>query len=133
MSATSVSWTDLLKRVVESGQSNDVAAVIDLLKADIPRHCGTDLYHVCVERASDDDVFIMNQLFELGLRPPSLQQTLEMVKICLDRKGNNDEAIMDFFYSKGLTTPHEVSSLLFNAASAVSLESAPLEISRGFK
>jgi hypothetical protein len=50
-----------------------------------------------------------------------------MVKICLDRKGNNDEAIMDFFYSKGLMTPQEVSSLLPNAASALSLESAPLK------
>jgi hypothetical protein len=105
MSATDVSWTDLLKRAVESGQSNDVVAVIDLLKSDIPRHCGTDLYHVCVERASEDDLVIMNQLFEANLRPPSLQKTLEMVKICLDRKGNNDEAIMDFFYSTGLTTP----------------------------
>lgn len=116
-----------LRQVVESGLSNDVATVLDALGPQSTTGHSTELYRVCVERASEDDLVIMNQLFEAGLRPPSSQNTLEMVKICLDRKGNNDEAIMDFFYSTGLTTPHEVSLLFSNAASALSLESAPLE------
>ena len=75
MAATScVEKVLTLRQVVQIGLSNDVALVLDALNTISTTGRSTDLYHVCVERASEDDLVIINQLFEANLRPPSLQK-----------------------------------------------------------